>query len=117
VKDFAPVLLNPPELPDNLAVMLTTTDSSIIINATEYRRAGHTFVLAGKAWNGFEKYMVVLTEDSESLPRVGQLVPHYGKYSYLVFEGARNVGKGQWPVGDSPLRKGVRPAEMKSTGE
>jgi len=33
-------------------------------------------------------------------------LPHYGKYSYLVFEGdaPRNVLKGQWPVIDSPLR-------------
>ena len=103
-KNFAPVLLNPIELSDDLAAMLTTTDSSIIINDTEYLRAGHTFVLAGRNWNGFDKYLVVLSEDSESLPRLGQLIPHYGKYSYLVFEGARNVGKGQWDVTESPLR-------------
>ncbi|MCD6249430.1 MAG: hypothetical protein J7J98_03745 [candidate division Zixibacteria bacterium] len=109
VKDFAPVLLNPPDLPDNLAAMLTTTDSSIIINDTEYLRAGHTFVFAGRNWNGFDKYLVVLSENSESLPRLGQLIPHYGKYSYLVFKGARNVGKGQWAVTESPLEIGLIP--------
>jgi len=104
-KDYAPVLLNPAELPDNLARMFTATDSSIVINSTEYARAGHTFVLSGKNWEGFASYLVVLTEDPQSLPRLGQLIPHYGKYSYLVFEGARNVGKGQWAVAESPLRR------------
>jgi len=104
-KDFAPVLLNPIELPGNLFETLTATDSSVTINGTSYPRAGHTFVLSGRGWNGFGSYLVVLTSAPESLPRLGQLVPHYGKYSYLVFEGAQNVGKGQWPTVGSPLKK------------
>ncbi len=34
-------------------------------------------------------------------------LPHYGKYSWLVFSGdsADNEGKGEWPPGDSPLRR------------
>ena len=35
--------------------------------------------------------------------RISTKVPHYGKYSYLVFEHARNVAKGTWPVTQSPL--------------
>jgi len=60
--------------------------------------------MAGQNWSGFDKYLVILTGDYVSLPRLGQLVPHYGKYSYLVFSGAKNVAKGQWPVTESPLR-------------
>jgi len=104
-KDYAPVLLNPAEVPESLARMFTATDSSIVINGTEYLRAGHTFALSGKNWEGFAAYLVVLTEDPQSLPRLGQLIPHYGKYSYLVFEGARNVGKGQWATSSSPLKR------------
>lgn len=104
-KDFAPVILNPIEIPAGLASLFTATDSALTINGTEYPRAGHTYVMAGKNWNGFEKYLVVLSDDFQSLPRIGQLIPHYGKYSYLVFEGAKNVGKGQWPVVGSPLKK------------
>jgi aminopeptidase N len=106
-KDFAPVILNPTEVPAGLASLFSATDSSITINGTDYARGGHTFVMAGKSWNGFEKYLLILSEDLPSLPRIGQLIPHYGKYSYLVFEGAKNVGKGQWPTPDSPLRKMV----------
>jgi len=104
-KDFAPVILNPTELPADLASALSATDSSLIINGVEYLRADHTFVMAGKNWNGFEKYLILLCDDFATLPRIGQLVPHYGKYSYLVFQGAKNIGKGQWPTPDSPLRK------------
>ncbi len=34
-------------------------------------------------------------------------LPHYGKYSYLAFEGNEpvNIAKGQWPVTNSPLVK------------
>jgi hypothetical protein len=38
-------------------------------------------------------------------------LPHYGKYSWLVFGGdaADNEGKGEWPLGDSPLRRVFEP--------
>jgi aminopeptidase N len=105
LKDYAPIILNPSELPEAIATMTTITDTSLVINGVEYTRKGHTFLLAGRDWNGFEKYLVVLSDDLQSLPRIGQLAPHYGKYSYLVFEGAKNVGKGQWPTTGSPLKK------------
>ena len=34
---------------------------------------------------------------------VARKLPHYGKYSYLVFLGSRNVDKGIWDVESSPL--------------
>ena len=75
------------------------------IDGSSYPKEGHTFILTGQDWQDIGKYMVVVTDDGESLPRLGQLVPHYGKYSFLVFKGARNVGKGNWTVEKSPLRK------------
>ncbi len=103
--DFAPIVLNPEPLPEYLQTMVTVTSDEVVVHGSAYPRYGHTFVLAGEKWGGFEKYMVVLTDDYASLPRLGRLVPHYGKYSYLVFEGTKNVGKGQWPVKESPLKK------------
>jgi hypothetical protein len=35
--------------------------------------------------------------------RIATKVPHYGKYSYLVFESTRNVVKHTWSVAHSPL--------------
>ncbi len=34
---------------------------------------------------------------------VARKIPHYGKYSYLVFDGENNVLKGTWPPDESPL--------------
>jgi len=103
-KSDVPVLLNPSPLPEYIAGLTKITPDSIVIGPQAFPRAGHTAVLSGQNWNGFGKYLVVLSEDYGSLPRIGQLVPHYGKYSYLVFAGPKNVAKGQWPVTESPLR-------------
>jgi hypothetical protein len=34
---------------------------------------------------------------------VSRKITHYGKYSYLVFRGGRNIMKGVWPTKSSPL--------------
>jgi hypothetical protein len=34
---------------------------------------------------------------------LGRKIPHYSKYSYLSFEGEKNVAKGQWEAGESPM--------------
>ncbi len=106
-RDYLPVIINPTELPPYLSQMVARLDSSLVINGTEYGEKGHTFVLTGADWDGFERYLVILSGDLQSLPRIGQLIPHYGKYSFLVFEGARNVGKGQWEVTGSPLQQSL----------
>ncbi len=41
--------------------------------------------------------------DAKAAEAIGRKIPHYGKYSYLVFEGANNVGKGTWRALSSPL--------------
>jgi len=79
--------------------------------------AGHTFVLVsrhpgdpGKAagW--------IFGEPLAALPGLGRKLPHYGKYSFVGFEGMEpvNVLKGQWPESDSPLRADLRPAERRA---
>ena len=42
--------------------------------------------------------------DASAVASIGRKIPHYGKYSYLVFEGSRNTAKGIWDVADSPMR-------------
>jgi len=50
--------------------------------------------------------------DPAALPGLGRKLPHYGKYSYLVFSGqAPQIQvKGQWPAGDSELTLHLAPA-------
>ena len=44
-----------------------------------------------------------------AIPGLGRLLPHYGKYSYLGFEGDRpnNVLKGTFPALNSPLQVNI----------
>ncbi|MCF1182583.1 M1 family peptidase [Marichromatium gracile] len=52
------------------------------------------------------------TELAEALPALARKLPHYGKYGYLGFVGARaeNRLKGQWPSGPSALTHRFTPA-------
>ncbi|NOZ73770.1 MAG: M1 family metallopeptidase [FCB group bacterium] len=99
-----PVVLNPRKLPEYISRRITRSEGQITINGKTYPERGHTFILTGQAWQGFKDVLVILSFDMESLPRIGELVPHYGKYSYLVFDGSKNVGKGQWEALTSPLK-------------
>ena len=42
-------------------------------------------------------------DDRPSAEAVAVKITHYGKYSYLVFDGVENQDKGTWPVEDSPV--------------
>jgi hypothetical protein len=44
-------------------------------------------------------------DNNASMPGLGRKLPHYGKYSYLAFEGEEptNILKGQWPAVNSPM--------------
>jgi len=48
---------------------------------------------------------LVAAGNPEAIPGLARKLPHYGKYSYLVFAGVEpaNRIKGQWPGGDSRL--------------
>ncbi len=102
--NYAIIALNPTQLPPELSKQIEMNETSLTINGESFPLAGHTFVLSSDEEEIAEKMLVVISDDLGSLPRIGQLVPHYGKYSYLVFKGSRNVAKGQWPALASPLR-------------
>ncbi len=102
--NYAIFALNPTQLPSDLSTQIQMSENSITINGESFPRAGHTFILSTEEAEIAAKMLVVLSDDLGSLPRIGQLIPHYGKYSYLVFEGSHNVAKGQWPALASPLK-------------
>jgi hypothetical protein len=53
----------------------------------------------------------LVVDPAAAMPGLGRKLPHYGKYSYLAFEGEEpaNVIKGQWEASGSPLRVDLRP--------
>ena len=101
---YAFVCLNTDIVPNSMVDLLEVKEETVVVNGVEYPREGHTFVLSGAEEEIAGQFLKVISGDPESLPRIGQLVPHYGKYSYLVFRGTKNIAKGQWPAENSPLR-------------
>ena len=78
--------------------------------------AGHTFVFVARhPGNAAKAVGWLFGEPLAALPGLGRKLPHYGKYSYVGFDGTEpvNVLKGQWPESDSPLRADLRPAEKR----
>ena len=49
--------------------------------------------------------LVVEADDAEALTALLRPLPHYGRQSFLVFDGRRAVDKGVWPTGDNALTK------------
>lgn len=75
--------------------------------------ADHVGVIVRRHPANLEKAIGFLfATDPDALPGLGRKLPHYGKYSYLGFQGKEpvNVLKGQWSPADSPLRVDLRPA-------
>jgi aminopeptidase N len=82
----------------------------LIINGTKLTRTRHSVVvLARHPANPNHALAWVATDTIAALPGLGRKLPHYGKYSYLGFEGDEptNVVKGQWPVVNSPMSVAV----------
>ncbi|MBE0599433.1 MAG: M1 family peptidase, partial [Desulfuromonadales bacterium] len=74
------------------------------------------FTVAGETYRGEADLFAALPHPTEAgrvaalfLPAssaaatAARKIPHYGKYSYLVFTVGNNVAKGTWPVGASPV--------------
>ncbi|MFQ5560444.1 MAG: M20/M25/M40 family metallo-hydrolase, partial [Nitrospinota bacterium] len=79
----------------------------------------NSFIMVGRNPLSPEDALVFLgTDGPNALPGLGRKLPHYGKYSYLVFEGDEptNIHKGRWPVINSPLTKNVAWENIPKTG-
>ena len=74
--------------------------------------AGHTLVATFRHPANVEKAVGwIVADPAAALPGLGRKLPHYGKYSYLGFQGDEpaNIIKGQWQQSDSPLQVDLRP--------
>jgi hypothetical protein len=84
---------------------------SLSVYGNDYDRKTHSYAITvsntGKPAASSRQTIGWLSADSvASLTGMARKLPHYGKYSYLVFLGAQtvNVLKGQWDTSDSALR-------------
>lgn len=49
-----------------------------------------------------------------AVEQIARKIPHYGKYSYIAFEGktGRNIAKDQWQITDSPMTLELKTADQ-----
>ena len=81
-------------------------EGSMVINRQNIPFDNASIVIAVKnSLNPSRTVILLSTDRVEALPGLGRKLPHYGKYSYLAFEGDEpvNTVKGQWPVVNSPM--------------
>ena len=74
-------------------------------------RPGASIVFARRHPANVAKAIGFVAIGSEAAaPGLAGKLPHYGKYSWLVFEGdePKNTAKGEWSADDSPLRVDLR---------
>jgi aminopeptidase N len=71
--------------------------------------AGSAQVWAGRDRNG-RPYAVISVADVAALKALERPLPHYGKQSWLVFDGPRATDKGVWPPGVDAVPVSVSPA-------
>jgi hypothetical protein len=95
-----------------------STGARVEIDGTAVETAAHTIVVVRRHPANPEKAVGWIAADPlAALPGLGRKLPHYGKYSYLAFEGAEpvNTVKGEWSQSDSPLRVDLRPEAARGT--
>ena len=83
---------------------------SLQVDSLVFPLENHCFVLTGRNPQNPEVTIAWLhISTPAAVAGLGRKLPHYGKYSYLGFEGAepKNVLKGQWPTLNSPLSQSV----------
>jgi hypothetical protein len=80
--------------------------STVKIPGNEINLKNHSVVLSARHPLNPDFALIWLSADNlEAIPGLGRKLPHYGKYSYLAFEGSKpsNVLKGRWPTINSPM--------------
>ncbi len=97
---------------------VTRRAGTIEIDGEKMALEGHTLVLVARHPQNVEKAVGLLAvQPAAAFPGLGRKLPHYGKYSYLGFEGDEpaNIIKGQWQQSDSPLHVDLRQPGQRAT--
>ena len=88
------------------------TVKGLRIKKTFIQNQNHSFIVSVRHPANPSSVIVWLTVgNSKAVPGLARKLPHYGKYSYLAFEGAEptNMAKGQWPAVHSPMEVTITP--------
>lgn len=90
----------------NLPGNFLLEEGSFEANKVTYKDKGNALLVTSKNVKNMKKGVALFVGlSSDAIKSVGFKIPHYGKYSYLVFASGKNVDKGTFAVTDSPLRR------------
>lgn len=87
-------------------------NTQLVLPEGKYPVDSHGFLVAVGYSDGGPKTLLQLSASTAAaILGLIRKIPHYRRYSYLVFEGEslQNLVKGQWSVFDSPLSYRVKP--------
>ena len=89
-----------PELPAGSSI----ANRSFTLNGHRYDTASESFFGVFRHPSGKDRVLAMfLPLSTEHAEIVAGKITHYGRYSYLVFQGDRNTEKGSWEVTGSPV--------------
>lgn len=86
--------------------------AQLVLPEGKYPVDSHGFLVAvGYSEGGSKTLLQLSAPTADAIRGLIRKIPHYRRYSYLVFEGEslQNLVKGQWPVFDSPLSHRFKP--------
>ena len=89
-------------------------DKNVTFGKSVLDKNANSFIISTRHPKNPKSVVVLLTIDKEeAVAGLGRKLPHYGKYSYLAFEGSEptNVAKGQWRAVNSPLASEITPID------
>jgi hypothetical protein len=98
---------------------LTFAPTGITTQGQEIPLQNHSAVLVKRHPDNVTKAVGwIIVDPVEALSGFGRKLPHYGKYSFLGFEGTEpgNMVKGEWVATDSPLRVDLRSPAAQAAG-
>src|SRR5262249_19035497 len=75
-----------------------------------YEAAGRSLVAGVRHPRNPDSVVIYVSASSEAAANaLARKLPHYGKYSWLVFAGdeATNEATGEWPISDTPLARNL----------
>jgi hypothetical protein len=79
--------------------------NKVTVAGKELDIAGRTFICTLRNPRDEDSIVaVIISGDIEPLPSILRKLPHYGRNSYLVFEGDKAIERGVWEAKESPLR-------------
>ncbi len=79
------------------------SEDRLTLGGTDYDRGAGTVVLAAR-YGADRPVIWMAMADDQPVEALARRLPHFNRYSYLVFADGNPVERGQWTVTDSPLR-------------